>query len=1503
MTPIRVELELADGTFTSRMLRAGETVSQFQRNVARSSPELTKMAAAGQNVVTSLQLADRTTKGFLGTLRDVSIVAGIVSIGIGKISNINKTWIGDIVRTNMELERMTFLMRSMSTEKNGMVDAANQIAWLREQAKTMPFALEAINNSFVKLRATGTDPMNGSLRSLADGIAAFGGADEQLKRVILGISQMSGKGVIQMEEMRQQVAEHMPRAMELMARSMGISMAKLIKEISTGRVEAKNALAALFEELDRTFGGQAERMMNTFSGQLQKVKTQLQILATDNGLRTLFYDGALKNALKDFNDFLQTQRAKDWANALGSGLANVVGWLRTGVETAFEFRGEIGRIATVLAAGIGIRALIGSLSSFNTMIMTTVTNVRALSMNWGRFNTLMTLSSVNLMSSGGSALKGLSFGIKAVGVAIGTTMAMVGAVAPVVVGLGLAAYTAAEYFGLLSDRTAEAYDELVKYGSESEAQAKKIIAAQRESLEERIKAEEQRLIDNGMGGLILQDGELVPDDSLGELGELTRKMRELEANEADILAKARARESARYQSEVQRDIDDRIVLINGEYDRRMIDLMNFYKKEEKAVLDSDGNIEELERNRAKAMGDIQKSHYEEQLKMLREVRGEQEKLVEAGSQAQREGAVKSVASINSQIRQVMETLENFEQRELKLIPDVGDTEAAFKKGEEHLNKLKERISALRAELIGTNPEMAKLNEMLAQKDFGDMGEAAVRKLADSLRDATREAEILERLTKSRSKLKSDVERVEADIIERRMDLLERQQNRKLSEAERLQMRFNAGFYEGYGPVDKIRQALMKMHGDIDVAGSKSNQLSNVWQTNTFGDPTLQAIDGVNAGLRETAGLINTIGGGLQQVSFGNAFKPGDRSWVPNFGARGMRGGMLDLIADAEGTDKGRGYNETLAYGKFTGGNVNLTSMTLDQIDALQSKMLQHPDNTFNSSALGRYQIVQRTLKDLRAELGLSGNELFDENMQDRLAERLLARRGGSIGGLRNEWQGLRNVPASTIGAYYDADLEARQLGDSNTFGRRIGSSVAESNQLQLDEFAQDRIDYIKGLKEKADQLGNSFDKSNTELEKLQQQIKNGDFGKNLDPAAKQYEQMVAAAKDWDAANEKAYVKKKAMEDMDRESVKLQERHLELTKDLEEANRKAMDPLSVEASSAYRQLDKQLDEYIRNAEAAYGKDSEQFRAASARKTQMMGQQLAVEARQMEAKWAAENRQVDQAFMTQAQLRQFNMSQEIAQVDAHVAEILRRHQLAEEDKIRLVEASENRKAEIRRHYAAQDPMAVQMRQWSDIGGNFTSAQPGWMNQLAGGISGSLLAGNTSSLQQSLNSIASDSLNMVVKKLMADVQQASMVNKTGASAGKAAGGKAKVGVAHTGGIAGQLTQFRAVNTDVFKTARRYHSGGLVGDVPGVFRGEVPIIAKEGEGVLTPEMMKQNFSGNQMVSISAPITVSGSAGTREQNDDLAKQMSREMEKTMRGVVVDELRKQARPGNMLKKM
>ena len=137
--------------------------------------------------------------------------------------------------------------------------------------------------------------------------------------------------------------------------------------------------------------------------------------------------------------------------------------------------------------------------------------------------------------------------------------------------------------------------------------------------------------------------------------------------------------------------------------------------------------------------------------------------------------------------------------------------------------------------------------------------------------------------------------------------------------------------------------------------------------------------------------------------------------------------LLDLIGKTEGTDKGLcyehicGYDVTLGYGAYTDGPVDLTSMTLIEIDALQTRMLKHPKNKWNSSACGRYQIVRATLRSLKKQMRLTNHTLFDESTQDQMACHLLKQRGlekyltgtlsedGFINSIAKEWASLPKI--------------------------------------------------------------------------------------------------------------------------------------------------------------------------------------------------------------------------------------------------------------------------------------------------------------------------------------------------------------------------------------------------------------------------------------------------------------------------------------------------------------
>ena len=262
------------------------------------------------------------------------------------------------------------------------------------------------------------------------------------------------------------------------------------------------------------------------------------------------------------------------------------------------------------------------------------------------------------------------------------------------------------------------------------------------------------------------------------------------------------------------------------------------------------------------------------------------------------------------------------------------------------------------------------------------------------------------------------------------------------------------------PVDQLGSALSS------IAGSASTGAAGI---NSFAD----AIKALKAEIPGLAEKLATLDAENRIESIYRAGLANAKSGRDAMGVAAMRNqalaslrsksareaadrGMLDLIGYAEGTDKGRGYNETLSYGAYSGGDRNLVQMTLNEVLAMQKQMLAHPDNNFNSSAVGRYQIVSKTLKGLMGTMGLSGNELFDPAMQDRMAQQLLRQRGNNVGGLRSEWEGLKRIDPSLIRKAYDGSSVSMPGVDEGVQAQRDTAEDQRAERMQANAAAASR---------------------------------------------------------------------------------------------------------------------------------------------------------------------------------------------------------------------------------------------------------------------------------------------------------------------------------------------------------------------------------------------------------------------------------------------------------------
>lgn len=147
---------------------------------------------------------------------------------------------------------------------------------------------------------------------------------------------------------------------------------------------------------------------------------------------------------------------------------------------------------------------------------------------------------------------------------------------------------------------------------------------------------------------------------------------------------------------------------------------------------------------------------------------------------------------------------------------------------------------------------------------------------------------------------------------------------------------------------------------------------------------------------------------------------------------GVEGKLLDFIGKIEG----RGDYNILVGGKSL---PELTEMTVAEVLNYQSSMLA---KGHESTAVGKYQIIQKTLQDMLAQGAVGPDDKFSPSTQDKLAMALMKRRGldkyqsGKLpadvfaDNLAKEWASL---PTQSGKSYYDKTGSNKSLVGRDEF--------------------------------------------------------------------------------------------------------------------------------------------------------------------------------------------------------------------------------------------------------------------------------------------------------------------------------------------------------------------------------------------------------------------------------------------------------------------------------------
>ncbi|EGO6692507.1 tape measure protein [Escherichia coli] len=439
--------------------------------------------------------------GMFSGLRGNIFLLGEIGDAARTVTDIMFGWQKPIVEAAAEMERMRVMLRGLNKEKsNPGQAAADDMKYIVDMAQNAPFAMQALTDSFVKFRSAGLDPTDGSLKALVDSVARFGGDSELLKRAAVAVQQMSGKGVVSMEELRQQLGEAVPNAMQAMADAAGITMGELTKAVASGTVEAKQALSLMFVGLRAENENAAKDMMQTYIGALAQLQTSFTLFADRVGQAG--YLDSLSKGMKELASIMNSAEGISFANSLGSGLTTAIDGLRQLAQWLAKNQELVINLGKVVAAMVAFKlmraGIMGVVGAGSQMVSTFATMATAIQTPFNLGATAVTRFN-RAARMGLAPIPSLIFAIR--GAITGLKGAFAGLTAFIAANPIGAAFTVATvavaglitYMTMLRSETSKVVDEIRKIPEAMTAAKRAQMAEYKARLEQQITQKEQEL--------------------------------------------------------------------------------------------------------------------------------------------------------------------------------------------------------------------------------------------------------------------------------------------------------------------------------------------------------------------------------------------------------------------------------------------------------------------------------------------------------------------------------------------------------------------------------------------------------------------------------------------------------------------------------------------------------------------------------------------------------------------------------------------------------------------------------------------------------------------------------------------------------------------------------------------------------------------------------------------------------------------------------------------------
>ena len=251
-----------------------------------------------------------------GALRGIQFqaiaMAGALGAGVTSLSSL----VSSLVNTAREAGRSRTILRNVSTDAR---EYARSLKFLTDLTDKYGTDLIGTTEAFAKFKAAATPAgvamaeQERIFSNISKAMASFGISGGEASLTMMAITQMMSKGKISSEELRRQLGERMPVAMQAMANAAGVSMAQLDKLLKEGKLRSADIMGKFSDELAKLSG-------DTNTDNLESSLGRLKNAFTDLADSLHIYDNfkALVDKVKEALDYIKTHLSNlyIWAGGL-----------------------------------------------------------------------------------------------------------------------------------------------------------------------------------------------------------------------------------------------------------------------------------------------------------------------------------------------------------------------------------------------------------------------------------------------------------------------------------------------------------------------------------------------------------------------------------------------------------------------------------------------------------------------------------------------------------------------------------------------------------------------------------------------------------------------------------------------------------------------------------------------------------------------------------------------------------------------------------------------------------------------------------------------------------------------------------------------------------------------------------------------------------------------------------------------------------------------------------